>query len=41
MTYVSISGLMPSLKWLKTYSVSRPVPCNLGIRVLGTSLLAK
>jgi hypothetical protein len=41
MIYVSISGLVPSLKWLKTHSVSRPIPYNLGIGVLRTSLLAK
>jgi hypothetical protein len=36
-----ISGLIPSLRWLKTYSASRLIPYNLGIRVLGTCLLAK
>jgi hypothetical protein len=38
---MSISGLMPSLRWLKTHSASRLVPCNLGTRVLGTCLLIK
>jgi hypothetical protein len=38
---MSISGLMPSLRWLKTHSASRLVPYNLGTGVLGTCLLAK
>jgi hypothetical protein len=32
---------MPSLRWLKTYSAFGLIPYNLGIRVLGTYLLAK
>jgi hypothetical protein len=36
-----MSGPMPSLRWLKTYSVYRLIPCNLRTKVLGTYLLIK
>jgi hypothetical protein len=38
---MSIGSLMPSLRWLKTYSASKLVPYNLGTGVLRTCLPAK
>jgi hypothetical protein len=38
---VFIGGLRLSLRWLRTYSISRFVPCSLETEALGTFYLAK